>query len=57
MKALTQLDEVRVQSCKKRKYFLKKVKGHEIGGDEGVIELVELEGQEVVEAMEGSGCT
>lgn len=53
---MAKLDELRVEGSKKREDFLKKVKRHEVGGDERGVEVVELMGDELIEAMEGGGC-
>lgn len=55
VQALAELDELRVESSEKREDFLEEVKGHEVGREERVVEVVELVGEELVEAMEGGG--
>lgn len=52
---MAELNKVGVESSEKREDLVEKVKGHEVGGEEGMIKVVELVGEEVVEAMEGGG--
>lgn len=55
VEALAEEEELGVESCEEGEDLVEEVKGHEVGGEEGGVEVVELLGEEVVEAMEGGG--